>query len=162
MLDRSGTLNSGWTVPSRRYLRIVFRESPVRRAISRIESSSRNAHRRITLSNAMSITPLPPLLQLGDDRTWVTSQWKSLGSPGQLSAEINSQASSCLHSRRGPKPVQETISGRLSVGELTCVLERICQRDVLDTLSVSLASATNMRFKDADNLVMCTLGENVA
>jgi hypothetical protein len=37
----------------------------------------------------MSITPLPPLLQPGDVRTWVTSQWKSPGRPGQFSAEIN-------------------------------------------------------------------------
>jgi hypothetical protein len=54
-----------------------------------MESRSRNAHRRITLNNAMSITPLPPLLQPGDVRTWVTSQWKSPGRPGQFSAEIN-------------------------------------------------------------------------
>jgi hypothetical protein len=37
----------------------------------------------------MSITPLPPLLEPGDVRTWVTSQWKSPGRPGQFSAEIN-------------------------------------------------------------------------
>jgi hypothetical protein len=53
-------LNFGSTVPARRYLRIVFRDKPVRREISRIESWSRNAQRRITLNNAMSITPSTP------------------------------------------------------------------------------------------------------
>ena len=38
LLGRSGTLKAGSTVPERRYLRIVFRDSPVRRAISRMES----------------------------------------------------------------------------------------------------------------------------
>jgi hypothetical protein len=38
LLGRSGTLKAGSTVPDRRYLRIVFRDSPVRRAISRMES----------------------------------------------------------------------------------------------------------------------------
>jgi hypothetical protein len=35
LLGRSGTLNAGSTAPDRRYLRIVFRDSPVRLAISR-------------------------------------------------------------------------------------------------------------------------------
>jgi len=39
---------------------MVLRDKPVRRAISRIESWSRNAQRRITLNNAMSITPVTP------------------------------------------------------------------------------------------------------
>jgi hypothetical protein len=34
---------------------------------------------------------LPPLLEPGDVRTWVTSQWKSPGRPGQFSAEINTR-----------------------------------------------------------------------
>ena len=38
VLGRSGTLNFGSTEPARRYLRIVFRDNPVRRDISRIES----------------------------------------------------------------------------------------------------------------------------
>jgi hypothetical protein len=38
LLGRSGTLKAGSTVPDRRYLRIVFRDNPVRRAISRMES----------------------------------------------------------------------------------------------------------------------------
>ena len=51
-----------------------------------------NAQRRSTLSNAMSITPLPPLLEPRGVRTRVTSQWKSPGSPGQFSAEISSRS----------------------------------------------------------------------
>lgn len=57
LLGRSGTLNFGSTVPARRYLRIVFRDKPVRRSISRIGIPSRKCQRRITLNNAMSITP---------------------------------------------------------------------------------------------------------
>ena len=60
LLGRSGTLNFGSTAPARRYLRIVLRDSPVRRAISRIGIPSRKCQRRITLNNAMSITPLIP------------------------------------------------------------------------------------------------------
>jgi hypothetical protein len=36
LLGRSGTLNFGSTVSLRRYLRIVLRDNPVRRSISRI------------------------------------------------------------------------------------------------------------------------------
>jgi hypothetical protein len=36
-LGRPGVLNFGSTLSERRYLRTVFRDSPVRRAISRIE-----------------------------------------------------------------------------------------------------------------------------
>ncbi|MBN9079547.1 MAG: hypothetical protein J0H84_25360, partial [Rhizobiales bacterium] len=47
--------------------------------------------RRITLSNAMSITPMSPAIsQQGWVQTWVTSQWKNRPIPGQFSAEINS------------------------------------------------------------------------
>ena len=60
LLLRFGTLNFASTAPDRRYLRIVFRDSPVRRVISRIEIPSRNAQRRMTLKNAMSITPCTP------------------------------------------------------------------------------------------------------
>jgi hypothetical protein len=54
LLGRSGTLNFGSTVPARRYLRIVLRDKPVRRSISRIGILSRKCQRRITLNNAMS------------------------------------------------------------------------------------------------------------
>jgi len=90
LLGRSGTWKRGFTSPDRRYLRIVFRDSPVRRAISRIECPSRKCQRRITLSNAMSITPMSPAInQQGWIQTWVTSQWKNPSIPGQFLAEIN-------------------------------------------------------------------------
>jgi hypothetical protein len=38
LLGRSETLNFGSTEPERRYLRIVFRDNPVRLDISRIET----------------------------------------------------------------------------------------------------------------------------
>ena len=50
-------------VPSANYLRIVFPESFVRLAISRIDTFSRTCQRLITLNNATSITPISPALQ---------------------------------------------------------------------------------------------------
>src|SRR5690606_6740232 len=61
LLGRSGTLNRGSTSSERRYLRRVFRDRPVLREISRIDKCSRKCQRRITLNNAMSITPYPLL-----------------------------------------------------------------------------------------------------
>jgi hypothetical protein len=108
-------LNFGSTVPDRKYLRIVFRDSPVRRAISRIESWSRNAQRRITLNNAMSITPSTPAENSqGGFRTWVKSQRKFLALPGQLSPEINSQYFVGFFSPSGHS-ISSHSSGRLSV-----------------------------------------------
>lgn len=89
LLGLSGTLNFGSTPPARRYLRMVFRDRLVLRQISRIDRCSRKCQRRITLSNAMSITPGPPLKtcegrlkhgailngNIGLHR--VSSQWKS-------------------------------------------------------------------------------------
>ena len=49
LLDQFGTLNAGATTLERRYLRIVFRDRPVRREISRIDSRSRNAQRKLQL-----------------------------------------------------------------------------------------------------------------
>ena len=70
-----GALDFGSTAPSRRYFLIVLRDKPVRRAISRIGISSRNAQRRITLKNPMSITPyLPDQKRQGSGFTWVNSQ----------------------------------------------------------------------------------------
>jgi hypothetical protein len=90
LLGRSGTLNLGSTAPDRRYLRIVFRDNPVRRDISRIETRSLNAQRRITLNNAMSITPWTPAeASRGEVQTWVKSQWKFLAQPGQFLVKIN-------------------------------------------------------------------------
>src|SRR5690606_34692973 len=68
LLGRAGTLNLGSTVSDRRYLRMVLRDNPVRRSISRIGIPSRKCQRRITLNNAMSITPESPDQQPGDDQ----------------------------------------------------------------------------------------------
>src|SRR5437868_9600071 len=50
----------GSTAPARRYFLMVLRDRPVRRAISRMDSCSRRAHRLMTLSVATSITPTAP------------------------------------------------------------------------------------------------------
>src|SRR5690606_27982770 len=85
LLGRSGTLNRGSTSSERRYLRMVFRDRPVLREISRIEKCSRKCQRRITLNNAMSITPYPLLK---------TSRGGS--NMGQFSVEISLNAGSVL------------------------------------------------------------------
>jgi hypothetical protein len=43
MLGRSGTLNFGSTAPARRYLRILLRDSPVRRSIYRDDPNTEMA-----------------------------------------------------------------------------------------------------------------------
>ena len=54
---------------------MVLRDSPVRRAISRMGILSRKAQRRMTLKNPMSITPITPdELRQGQGSTWVSSQ----------------------------------------------------------------------------------------
>src|SRR5690606_5131960 len=68
LLGRAGTLNLGSTVSDRKYLRMVLRDKPVRRSISRIGIPSRKCQRRITLNNAMSITPMSPDQQPGNDQ----------------------------------------------------------------------------------------------
>ncbi|MCZ8270773.1 MAG: hypothetical protein O9306_09520, partial [Beijerinckiaceae bacterium] len=46
--------------------------------------------RRITLNNAMSITPCSPDANARERlRTWVKSQWKLVDRPGQFSMQIN-------------------------------------------------------------------------
>ena len=57
LLERSGTRNCGSTAPLRRYLRIVFRDKPVRRAISRSASDLANAS-----DGLHSVTPCRSLL----------------------------------------------------------------------------------------------------
>lgn len=85
-LQRARSL--GFAVKECRQLLSPYSDSE--RAISRNESSSRKCQRRITLSNAMSITPMSPALIIqGWVQTWVTSQWKNPSIPGQFSAEIN-------------------------------------------------------------------------
>jgi hypothetical protein len=48
----------GVTSPFAKYFLMVFRDNPVRLAISRIDSLSRPCQRRITLNKSTSITPL--------------------------------------------------------------------------------------------------------
>ena len=55
-----GVLNLGSTASSREILLDGVARQPVRRAISRIGILSRNAQRRMTLKNPMSITPCLP------------------------------------------------------------------------------------------------------
>ena len=53
----------------------VFRDRPVRRAISRIDRFSRNAMRRMMFKSPRWITPLPPVaLSAGEGVTWLSSQ----------------------------------------------------------------------------------------
>ncbi len=87
---------TGSTLSERRYLRTVFRDSPVRRAISRIEKCCRYRQRRMTLNNStlnnsMSSTPRSPAMAQGERfehgsvlggktrAARVSSQWKSTG-----------------------------------------------------------------------------------
>ncbi len=52
--------------------------------------STRKCQRRITLNNALSITPMPPSQSAREKvKTWVKSQWKFTPLQGQLSVEIN-------------------------------------------------------------------------
>src|SRR5947209_9055650 len=88
-LGRSGVVNLGSTLSVRRYLRTVFLDNPVRRAISRIEKCCRNRQRRMTLSSSMTITPRSLASAEGERfehgsvlggktcAAWVSSQWKS-------------------------------------------------------------------------------------
>jgi hypothetical protein len=81
----------------------VFRDSPVLRAISRIESWSRSAQRRITLSNSMSITPVTPAENSrGKVKTWVKSQWKFCPKVGQFSVQLNNASNIRDHRDTGP------------------------------------------------------------
>ena len=60
LLGRTEVLNTGSKASIRKYLRIVFRDNPVRRSISQIGIACRNRQRRITLNKSMLITPHPP------------------------------------------------------------------------------------------------------
>ena len=75
LLGRADVWNWGSTTPARRYFLMVLRDSPVRRAISRMDILSRIAQRRMTLKNPMSITPIAPdKSRQGQGSTWVSSQ----------------------------------------------------------------------------------------
>src|SRR3569833_3899193 len=89
LLGRSGVLNFGSTLSARRYLRTVFLDSPVRRAISRIENCCRNRQRRMTRSSSMTITPRSLASVEGErfehgsvlggktSHAWDINQWKT-------------------------------------------------------------------------------------
>jgi len=102
LLGRSGTLNFGSTVLARRFLRMVLRDNPVRRSISRIGIPSPKCQRRITLSNAMSITPVLPDQQPGNDQNM-----------GQISVKTCAPRGSDLRSNQQP-PAPSITSGASS------------------------------------------------
>ena len=68
---------------------MVFRDSPVRRAISRIGKPCRNLSFLMTFNSPMWITPLSPSHIARGRVTWVKSQWKLCAQPGHFSVEIN-------------------------------------------------------------------------
>ena len=76
LLGRSGTVNFGSIVPALRYFAMVLRDKPVRRLISRIDSLSRNAIRRMMFKSPMWITPFPRRSPRWGRFTWLNSQWK--------------------------------------------------------------------------------------
>lgn len=85
--------NFGSTVSALRCFLTVFRDSPVRRAISRIDSFRRSDMRRITFKSSMLITPLPPAANcLGGRVTWVNSQRKLRAQVSHFWVEISSEA----------------------------------------------------------------------
>ena len=87
---RTEMANIGSTGPAFRCFLTVLRDSPVRRAISRIASFSRSDIRRIKFKSSMLITPLPPAAScLGGRVTWVNSQWKLRAQMGHFWVEIN-------------------------------------------------------------------------
>lgn len=112
LLGRSGTLNLGSTIPPRGDLRIVLRDKPVRRSISRIGISSRKCQRRITLNKAMSITPVSPdQAARGEGQNMGHFSVEIMPFPGQLSAEINKSAmiEAAIRQPDGPKIMLESI-----------------------------------------------------
>jgi hypothetical protein len=60
LLCRSGVANFGAMVCAARQLITVFRDTPVSRANSRLNSFCRKCIRRMMFSSPMSVTPLPP------------------------------------------------------------------------------------------------------
>ena len=74
LVGPAGVGNRGST-PPRSYVLMALRDSPVRRAISRMGILSRKAKRRMTLKNPMSINLITPdEFRQGHGSTWVSSQ----------------------------------------------------------------------------------------
>lgn len=88
MFERVGVLNFGSAAPSRRIFLMVFRDRPVRRAITRIGILSHNAQRRTTLKKTMSITPYLPQPNPSGQRVHMGQfSVKILGATGSLLSE---------------------------------------------------------------------------
>lgn len=93
------TLNVGSIVPALRYFRIVLRDSPVRRQISRIDGFSRSAIRRMMFNSPMWITPLfPSLAALGECSHGSILKGNYL--PNRLSFAWKQQFWSCISGSR--------------------------------------------------------------
>ena len=91
LLCRSGVTNFGAMVFAARCLVTVFRDTPVSRAISRIDSFCRKCIRRMMFKSPMWITPLSPAAhRFGGRFTWLNSQWKLCPNPAQFWVKINS------------------------------------------------------------------------
>src|SRR5690606_33348792 len=115
---------------------MVFRDRPVRRAISRIENPSRKCQRRITLKNAMSNTPQSPAQNEQDSvQTWVSSQWKYPPIPGQISAAINSLAIARIFLKNPPI---------LIFDEATSALDTETERQIQASLSTLSEGRTTL------------------
>ena len=84
LLGRSGVENSGSIVPDLECLRIVLRDRPVRRAISRIGSPSRGRILRMTFIVPCGSLRCPPRSLRVGRVTWVKSQWKLSTQMGQF------------------------------------------------------------------------------
>src|SRR5690606_5724881 len=113
LLGRAGTLNLGSTVSDRRYLRMVLRDKPVRRSISRIGIPSRKCQRRITLNNAMSITPMSPDQQPGNDQNMGQFSVKTSAPKGSDLGDIQQTDSEFFVSV--VKSTQDSLANRLKV-----------------------------------------------
>ena len=68
---------------------MVLRDMPVRRAISRVDSFSRSAIRRMMFKSPMCITPMSPIAhRAGGKVTWLKFQWKLSAYPAHFRVEI--------------------------------------------------------------------------
>ena len=102
LLDRSGVANCGSIVSAVRYFLMVFRDSPVRRAISRIGKPCHNLSFRMTFRSLRC----PPSHSAWGRVTWVKSKWKLYAYPGHFSVEINMRGVSSCASIRTSTNVQ--------------------------------------------------------
>jgi hypothetical protein len=87
-------------------LRIGFRDSPVCRAISRIETSSRRCQRRITLNNAsLSLSDAPPdrlVEELKGDDAIAEADTLPLTIPNQPGVDYNAHVIEAILTKIAP------------------------------------------------------------